>query len=368
MTRLFVSPSKYIQGEGVLLELNDYVRHFGKKVMVVASSSALQQWGSVLHQGLSEKDIIIEDFGGKECSKKQIERLTAKSKEEKIDFVMGFGGGKPQDVAKAISHNLDYIPLIIAPAIASCDAPTSALSVVYTEEGAYEDVWFYKQNPYMVIVDTRIIAHAPSRYLVAGMGDGLATKFEADACVQSGGKAINGQYGTELARAIADLSYDILIQYGALAKESVDKKVVTNALEKVVEANTLLSGLGFENNGVASAHGIHDGLTVLPEVKKYLHGEKLGFCTMCLLVLEGKPPVLLNEVINFCHEVGLPITLGQLDIKEDVPAKIKKVSEAANFDLATNHSFEVSPETLYSAIILADSLGSQFLKDHNNFF
>lgn len=366
MTKMFVSPQKYIQGEGVLSELNNYVGHLGNKVLIVASSSALlAKWSTVLKQGLSGKEIIIEEFGGKECSKEQIGRLVSKSKEEKIDFVMGFGGGKAQDVAKAISHKLDYIPLVIAPSIASCDAPTSALSVVYTEQGSFEEIWFYKQNPYIVIIDTKVIANAPARYLVAGMGDALATKFEADACVQSGGKAINGGYATELARAIADLSYELLLKYGVQAKKSVENQVVTPALEKVVETNSLLSGLGFENNGVASAHGIHDGLTVLPEVKKFLHGEKLGFCTMCLLVLEGKPPSLLNEVINFCYDVGLPITLGELGIKEDVPAKIKKVSEAVNFDLARNHSFEVTSETLYDAIILADSLGSEFIYERS---
>lgn len=42
-------------------------------------------------------------------------------------------------------------------------------------------------------------------------------------------------------------------------------------------ANTLLSGLGFENGGLAVAHALHNGLTAVPETHKYTHGEKVAF-------------------------------------------------------------------------------------------
>jgi len=117
----------------------------------------------------------------------------------------------------------------------------------------------------VVLVDTWVVANAPARLLVSGMGDALATRFEAEASNMHRLETMSGGVSTASAQALSKLCYDILIEYGLMAKEAVEKKVVTPALEKVVEANTLLSGLGFESGGVAAAHSIHNGLCALEE-------------------------------------------------------------------------------------------------------
>ncbi len=144
------------------------------------------------------------------------------------------------------------------------------------------------------------------------------------------------------------------------AMKSVECKAVTTALEKVVEANILLSGLGFENNGVASAHGISHGFTVLKDAKAYLHGEKVAFCTIVQLVLEGRSPKLIDKIVAFCYQVGLPVTLADLGITRDVSANVELLANAVNYKIASNHSFEVTPRKIYQAIMLADSLGIAF--------
>ena len=73
------------------------------------------------------------------------------------------------------------------------------------------------------------------------------------------------------------------------AKYAVERGALTQAVENIIEANTLLSGLGFENCGVSGGHGIHDGLTALDETHGFYHGEKVAFGTLCLLMLEGRP-------------------------------------------------------------------------------
>ena len=111
------------------------------------------------------------------------------------------------------------------------------------------------------------------RYLVAGIGDAFATWFEADACDKAYAENMIGGLPTRTAIAIARLCYDIIYEYGYQAKLSVEQGVVTQALEDVIEACTLLSGLGFESGGLAAAHALQDGFTAIPETSELTHGE-----------------------------------------------------------------------------------------------
>src|ERR1700689_5949837 len=85
--------------------------------------------------------------------------------------------------------------------------------------------------------------------------------------------------------ALARACYDVLLRDALAAKYAVERGALTQAVENIIEANTLLSGLGFENCGVSGGHGIHDGLTVLNEPQDFYHGGKVAFGRRCLLIL-----------------------------------------------------------------------------------
>jgi len=206
----------------------------------------------------------------------------------------------------------------------------------------------------------QIIAMAPTRFLVSGMGDALATYFEARSCQRSGADNMPGGKSTKAAYALAELCYETLIEESIKAKAACDMNVVTQALENVVEANILLSGLGFESSGLAAAHAIHDGLTILEEAHHYMHGEKVAFGVIVHLVLENAPQAELDKVIQYCKLVGLPTCLKDLGIVEITEEKIMSVAKAACAENETIHNmpFPVTPEIIYAAIMTANVLGS----------
>ena len=152
------------------------------------------------------------------------------------------------------------------------------------------------------------------------------------------------------------------MEEGVKAKIALDAGACTKAVEKVIEANTLLSGIGFESCGLAGAHAIHNGLTVLPECHHMYHGEKVAFGTLTQLALENVPAEELEEIIGFCVEVGLPVTLKGLGITEVTDEKIMAVAEAACAENDTLHNmpFEVTPATVAAAIKAADAYGRYF--------
>jgi glycerol dehydrogenase len=159
--------------------------------------------------------------------------------------------------------------------------------------------------------------------------------------------------------AIAELCYQTLLEDSLKAKAACEAKVVTQALENVIEANILMSGLGFESSGLAAAHSVANGLTVLEETHKFMHGEKVAFGVIVHLVLENAPAEELELVIDYCKSVGLPTCLADLGVKEVTPEKIMKVAEATVAEGETIHHtpFVVTAQDVYSAIYAADKLG-----------
>ena len=209
-----------------------------------------------------------------------------------------------------------------------------------------------------------MIAQAPPRLLVAGMGDALATWFEARTCVAGHVKNMRGGGSTRSAAALAELCYKTLLEDGAAALRAVETKVVTPALERLVEANTLLSGLGFESSGLAAAHAVHNGLTVAPGTHHYLHGEKVAFGLLVQLVMEGSPRATVEQVLNFSTEVGLPITLAEIGLPElpgDLLGQIARRATAPG-ETIHNEPFEVTPDMVADAMLAADALGRDWMR------
>jgi glycerol dehydrogenase len=235
------------------------------------------------------------------------------------------------------------------------------LAVIYTADGSFKRYLDLPANPDLVLVDTNLVARAPIRFLVSGMGDALATRFEAESAAANYAANLTGDVGTLTAFSLARLCYDTLLEYGAIAKAACKVKAVTPALDHIVEANTLLSGLGFESGGLAAAHAIHNGLTVLDETHKYYHGEKVAFGTLASLFLTDKPGDVIDEVYCFCEAVGLPTILADIGLPNASDEVLMKAAEAACAEDETiyNEPMPVGPTMVLSALKTANAYGEE---------
>jgi len=364
MASIIISPNRYVQGKGELANLAEYAQKLGKKPFILISAGGKKRFGGLIEKSFEGTgiELVFEAFKG-ECSRNEINRLNEIVKAKGCDLVIAVGGGKIFDTGKAVAYYCGT-PVIVAPTIAGTDAPCSALSVVYTDDGVFEEYLWLPANPNLVLVDTDIIAKAPARLLVSGMGDALATYFEAKACQTSNATSCAGGTITIAAITLAKVCYETLIEEGLKAKLACEQNVCTTAVEKIIEANTLLSGIGFESGGLAGAHAIHNGLTAVKECHHLYHGEKVAFGTITQLVLENADTDLLDEVIGFCMDVGLPTTFEDLGIKDVEKAKdaLMEAAElaAAPTDTCGNEPVEVTPEKVYAAMIAADALGRYY--------
>jgi glycerol dehydrogenase len=361
MLSVFCSPCRYTQGKNATAALGQELKTLGLEgpVLILAGSSAIRLLADTWRETLGAAGIghAVERFGG-ECSIREIERVKAAARALGARAILGAGGGKVLDAARAVAADLN-LPVVNCPTVASSDAPCSALSVIYTDEGVFQEYRIYGKNPDLVLVDTQVIAQSPPRLLVAGMGDALATWFEAKTCVAGNVKNMRGGASSQSALTLAELCYRTLLADGADARRALELQVVTPALERLVEANTLLSGLGFESSGLAAAHAVHNGLTVAPGTRAFFHGEKVAFGTLVQLVLEGKPRPLIDEVLAFSTEVGLPVTLAEIGLTDLPTDLLQRIATRATAPGETIHNepFAVTPAMAADAIRAADAAG-----------
>lgn len=311
MSKIICSPGEYIQGKGEMKRLADYYESADRKglflvkgaYMIVDSFFSTEQYKKQITESFQKKNIpfSFNVFGG-ECCMKEIEKH--KNNMDKYDMVIGIGGGKTLDTAKAVSFYA-HMPVMIVPTAASSDAPCSRLAVIYKEDGTFEKYLPLRSNPDMVIMDTEVIAKAPVRFLVAGIGDALATCYEAEACEQSGIVTMAGGQSTRAAIALSQLCREILFEDGLKAKIAVEENVSSKAVE-------------------------------------------------------NRPFEEIVMLISFCKSLGLPTTFKDLNLSDVRDEALMSAAQAScdKDDTMGNMPFTVTPEDVFAAMKTANRLAS----------
>lgn len=358
MVREFISPSRYVQGKNVLFERIDLIKNLGDKVLLLADDTVWDIVGQDFARVMEAEGLEVyrEPFNG-EASDEEVDRVAKLGQGKGSNIVIGLGGGKAIDAAKGIADEIGAAT-IITPTIASTDAPTSALSVMYSEDGNFTGYRFYKKNPDLVLVDTQVIANAPASFLADGIADASATYVEARANTQSNSTTMAGGRQTIAAVAIAEACRDTLFEYAHQALAAVEENIVTKAVEDIVEACTLLSGIGFESSGLSGAHAIHNAFTAVEgPVHEKTHGEKVAYGVLVQLYLENAPKEVLDKYIEFYQSINMPTTMAEINLDQHPIEDLETIGQAATAEGETIHSMveNPSPTDVVAAIKAVDS-------------
>lgn len=357
--KAIVFPGKYYQGAGALEKLGDLMKTYQiKKPMIIWGKRAKKSCVSRVDKSLSSaKNSYSEYLMETDCTKETCRQILGICKKDHCDIVIGIGGGKVMDMAKAVAH-YHNVKVIIAPTVPSSDAAASACTVWYDDQHVHADVDFWPENPMAVIADTEIMVNTPERMLAAGIGDALATNLEIQAAGDKETRA--GGLPTEAVKALAERCFDILLEYADEAMLAGRMHQVTPSYEKVVEATILLSGIGWESGGLCTAHVFGNGLTDFKETAHCMHGELVAFGIVVQLVLD--PNVTAQErkkIISFLAKYQLPVCLEDLNMQEVSKERLYEwcVKHTGAGSGCHKHPFSVTEDTLYQAILGADLYG-----------
>lgn len=346
-------PLIYRQEAGLLSEIGTLVSPFGRRPFIVADDFVRQTYGAAVEDAMRSAglDATFDSFKG-ECSPTAIASAAERARTGGHDCIIGMGGGKAIDTAKAVKIETG-LPVVVVPTIASNDSPTSRLAITYEEDGTFIGPRFMATNPEAIFVDTAVIAKAPVRFFCAGIADALVTRYEAEQVVAAGKPNFFGARPTEAAISLARHCETIIRQYGPRAVADVAAQRLSEAVEKVTEANILLSGLGFEGCGVAGAHAIGMALSLLPGAKQLLHGEEVALGLLAQLRLEGRDDAFMEEMLLFYEQVRLPRSFKEAGLADIGSDHLRPVADFAAREGSRLHNMAraVSADDVLDALL-----------------
>jgi glycerol dehydrogenase len=352
--------SRYIQGPGALKYVANMLQSIQvEKVLVIAGRKAmdvLEDYGFfkfIESIGGSYTRLFFGDgFCGAECCDEEIERLTKLVSYENYDVVVGAGGGKAVDTAKAVAHILK-LPLVVIPTIASTTAPCTSLSAIYTCDHVFKEYRYWGRNPYAVIVDTRIIMNAPAKWLACGIGDTICryTEVLELAKAEDMNSFLNKlSKGKPLISTLAaNVMVKTVLKYGEKAVKSVERKEYSDELEIVVEAITLLSQIAYECGGFSGLvpHAIYNGFTHLRKLDRYrgrefpCHGEIVFYGLLVDMVLKDYPEKEMVSMMRFGQSVKLATSLSELGFNDINEEELTFIAEEASKELKNVNPVEI---------------------------
>lgn len=358
--RIFGSPRRYVQGPGALDQLGTSARPYGSNPVLVGDVHVMTMLGEKLRglcvaEGLEPFCLTLEG----EITRPAIAGLQARLGDLDASLVIGVGGGKSLDAAKALAVKLGK-PVFTVPTIASNDSPTSAAIAMYDDNHVMIAVDRMDANPDLVLVDTALIAQAPVTFLLAGIGDAISKKFEADGCLGGTGVTPFGTRPLLTAIAIADCCYRTIRQHGVAAVAACKRKEVTPELEAVIEAAVLMSGLGFENGGLSLAHSLTRGIVKTRDAMDAIHGYQIAWALLAQWAAEERSDQDILDLMAFYREIGLPASLPELGMRNPTAREIDQMAEwtmvaphLANLDRP------VDPAMLAAAIRRVETLAGE---------
>lgn len=310
---IFGSPRRYIQGVDVRHRLGEELARIGGPVLLLADAGVAAIIGEDCAQSCAAAGVVLRlvTFGG-EVTWREVNRLAALCAQDKPEIVVAAGGGKTIDAGKLLSRQIGA-KMVTMPTVASNDSPTSHIIVVYDENHKLIGVERLATNPELVLVDTAIIARAPAILLSAGIGDALVKQFEVEQCYNKNGTNMFGGSPPPLtALALARTCYDTIRAHSVAALEAVKRGIPDQALEHVVEASVLMSGLAFESGGLSICHAMTRGLSAVKGPAEALHGLQVAYGLLVQLELERRDAAFTADMRAFFRATGLPVSLAEL--------------------------------------------------------
>lgn len=352
-----IAPAQVSRGAGILPTMGAAIATLGQRPLLIGGDRSLAQANAALKPALTDLATATASYGA-DCSEATLARLAAAIADHQADLVIGVGGGKALDTAKLAAHQAQ-LPVVTIPTSAATCAAWTALSNVYSDQGAFLYDVALARCPDLLILDYDLVATAPQRTLIAGIGDALAKWYEGS--VSSGDSE-----QTLLIAAVqqARVLRDLLLQKTPTALAEPGSAVWCEVVDACVLLAGVMGGLGGAQCRTVAAHAVHNGLTHLPESHGILHGEKVAYGILVQLRLEeiaqqsSLAYTARQQLMQFYDATGLPKTLADMGMGDVRISDLIRAAEITCRPQSDIHylPFSVTPEALMGALVTTTAM------------
>lgn len=351
---LNIAPTQVVRGENAIRESGGAIALFGKRPLVVGGDRTLAVIEPILKPVVKQYKLTATQANySPDCSETSLESLKQAVVSDRADFIIGVGGGKALDAAKLLAHQCQ-LPIVTIPSSGATCAAWTALSNIYSTEGAFQYDVPLNRCPDLLILDYSLIQTAPQRTLIAGIGDAIAKWYEAS--ISSGAST-----STLIIAAVqqARILRDILLQKSATALQNPGGEEWREIVDATVLLAGVIGGLGGASCRTVAAHAVHNGLTHISAAHDALHGEKVAYGILVQLRLEEMvqgnqlAASARQQLLKFYAEIGLPATLEDLGLQDVTLAQLRHAAAISCNSNSDIHRlpFAVTPEQLMAAMV-----------------
>ncbi len=347
----------YSIGEDAYSHVADISRSYGKRALLIGGEKAMAAALPRLQAQLTGSGIKIAEsvVYGKDCTFSAIRSWADYAKLLRVDMIFAMGGGRAMDTAKAAAENAG-LPVFTFPTSASTCSATSALSVVYHEDGSFEDFYYFHRPPCHCFIDLTVMAQAPWQFLQAGMGDTIGKHFECHFSAR-GDKL---EHSSALGREISNMCYAPLLEHGEQALLDCKARKVSTALEQAVLASVVSTGLVsllvHNDYNSAIAHSVYYALVLLPGFEeRWLHGNVVAYGVLVQLAVD-KDLAEARRLKAFLQKLDIPTTLAEMDVPLDREYLQAVLSETVAGPDMAHIPYPVSEDMLFDAMKIIEQL------------
>lgn len=352
------APREYISGIDILGKVGERLSAIAHRAMIIGGKTALARVGEELLSGLDRQKIrhttaVLTGYPTLEAG----EIFSEKAKESGSDAIIGIGGGRAMDAAKAAGF-FSGIPVVTVPTIAATCAAYAGCSILYDDQGVFLETLNLERSPDLIFADYAVLAKAPVRYLRAGIADTLAKWYEFEPTLRR-----HADLYLRLRVKDAELAREILWEKAGPAVDAAIRHEPSREFSDVADAVLFLAGVAGSVKGDlfygGFAHPFYNCLSRIPETRGGLHGEKVSFGLVVEAVLEGRTDAEKKGLVRLLAALKQPLTLEALGIRTDVPGAVALVAEklAGSLRDYPMPARPLSPEEIAKAIFEADRIG-----------
>lgn len=318
LSREIIIGEKAIQEiPNLLKRLNDY-----RSLLLVLGKKTRELIGKRTLDLLTDNDYVTNCVYVENSDHSTLERVKKHAKIVNANLVLGIGGGKNIDIAKAVANFLK-IPYISVPTILSHDGIASDRAVISKGKKKYPVL---ASPPLAIVADLEILSKAPFRFFAAGCGDVIAKRTSVlDWQLARDEK---GEDYDNYAANLASLSADLIIK-NAKDYDKDYKSSIKLLLRTLITCGVTMSITKSSRPCSGSEHMFCHTIDQLFPENKALHGEKVALGTYIMSFLHG---IDHEDIRDAMISYKLPIDHEEIKIPSEVLVKALSTAHAIRSD------------------------------------